>query len=150
MWAKMTPMSLKPVLAQLYNTTLAESWTECRLKDYIVIGQHDLDCVGGVREARYHDIMNNRYDAVHMFGSTGKKAYTVSVLEILNGAGLSETPGKSSLDFYKEQMMVQYRGRSMPKRRGHNIRRQGYKESEDAFRGRYTVPTANRFNHLNC
>ena len=55
------PLALKRVLADLFNQTLAELWLESTFKDKLVVGIHNLECTGGIREARYRDIRDKRY-----------------------------------------------------------------------------------------
>ena len=68
------PLSLKPALALLFNNTLSNLWIESPLKAKLTIGIHNLDCSGGVKEARYRDIMNKKFDGLHMYGPSGRKA----------------------------------------------------------------------------
>ena len=77
------PHSLKASLSKLYNDTLVQNWLESNLKDRILIGNHDLDCQGAVLNSRYRNLQKNLYDGVHMYGSSGKKAYAESILNIL-------------------------------------------------------------------
>ena len=89
------PLSLKPALAVLFNNTLVGAWIDSPLKERISIGAHSLECAGGVQEARYWDMKTNKYDGVHLYGPSGRKACTISVLNILRVAGI--------LDVLKEQ-----------------------------------------------
>ena len=82
------PHSLKAALVKLYNDTLVQKWLESPLKNRIVIGNHELDCCGAIFEARYRNIKKKLFDGVHLFGSSGQKAYTESVLRILRDAKL--------------------------------------------------------------
>ena len=74
--------SLKSSLSKLYNDTITELWMKSPLKNQIVIGSHNLECTGGIRAARYSAFKTNKYDGIHMYGSSGQKAYTHSVLSI--------------------------------------------------------------------
>ena len=78
------PCSIKPVLSELFNSTLVQCWMSSKLKDRIFLGSHNIDCTGGIREARYRETQTGRFDGLHLLGSSGKKAYTNSVLNILN------------------------------------------------------------------
>ena len=139
------------------------------LKDKIVTGIHNRESTGGIREARYRDTMNNRYDAVHMYGPSGKKTYTVSVLDILNTADILDQAHRhlSGKDFFKQQLQFQYqarkrignrqmvnRNRAVPDSANYrNIRpqtthRRNNKQNEQES-NRYAVPTSNIFDHLN-
>ena len=80
------PHSVKSALSQLYNNTLVQLWLSSPHKNRIIIGSHNLDCVGGIRDSRYKS--KNQYDGIHMYGSSGKKAYNESVLEIIREANL--------------------------------------------------------------
>ena len=79
------PQSTKAALAQLYNDTLDQLYLCSSLKNKICIGSHDLECSGGVRYSRYRKI--GKYDGLHFYGSSGRKAYTESVLNILRSIG---------------------------------------------------------------
>ena len=155
------PRSLKPAMAQMYNNTLGELWLDSSLKDRIVIGIHRLECAGGIREARFRDLRNRRYDGIHMYGPSGKKAYTISVLDILSTADITDsTTGHTGQDFYSRRVQFQYQ-KQKHNRSSHrvntkrtnlhsdndrDVRQQKYKRVQN----RYTVPTSNMFEHLNC
>ena len=47
------------------------------------LGDHTLACDGAQREARYRDTKTGRYNGVHLFGPSGTKVYTDSLLNIL-------------------------------------------------------------------
>ena len=105
----MDPLSLKPALAHLFNNTLAEMWIESPLKKKLVIGIHNLECTGGIKEARYRNIRSRKYDGLHLYGPSGKKAYTISVLNILKKADICELEEThSAQEFYKNILNVQY------------------------------------------
>ena len=163
--AKSDPMALKPALAQLYNSTLVESWIECIVRDKIVLGVHNLDCIGGIREARYRDIKNRKYDGVHMYGPSGRKAYTISVLDIMKSAELLDNKDgqiKSGQDYYKHLLQFKYqKGKTSQKHResdrgvkdtvnDRDVRKTGFSKSKEIYGQRYTVSTSNFFDHLNC
>ena len=99
------PLSLKPALSQLFNNTLTELWMSSPLKGRIVIGIHNIECSGAIQEARYREFKTRRFDGIHLLGSSGRKSYTLSVLTILNNAGLtsSEYAFHQSCDQYKYQ-----------------------------------------------
>ena len=150
----MDPLSLKPALVQLFNTSLTELWLDSNLKEKIVIGKHDLECVGGVREARYREIKNGRYDAVQFYGPSWEKAFTISVLNILKSAGiLDQTHGqmKSGKDFFCKHAQFEYQKRKrLGKQIHHQIRDIRSQNSQRSHNQQgYTVPTFNRFDHLN-
>ena len=160
------PLALKRVLADLFNQTLAELWLESTFKDKLVVGIHNLECTGGIREARYRDIRDKRYDGVHMYGPSGMKAYTISVLNILKSANiLDQTDGQniSGQDYYFKFMEFQHQKRKNSRytRKPHNSRTKpnSFKDrdtqpkasqrSQKTYEQRYTVPTSNIFEHLN-
>ena len=146
------PMALKPALAQLFNNTLAESWLDYPKKENIVIGIHNLECSGGVKEARYRNLKYNRYDGVHLYGPSGRKAYTISVLDILKTAGLCDANQQiqSGQEYFTNEMNWQYQTRRKNTKIQHrdevndrDVRNQRYNNE------RYSVPTYNMFSHLN-
>ena len=83
------PLSIKPALSQLFNNTLTELWVSCPMKHKIHIGTHNIDCTGAVQSARYRHTQTGKFDGVHLYGTTGSKAYTNSVLNILKAASLT-------------------------------------------------------------
>ena len=85
------PLSLKPALSQLFNNSLTELWMSSPLKDRIVIGNHNLECSGAIRESRYREPKTGKMDGIHLVGNSGPKFYTLSVLNILNIAGLTSS-----------------------------------------------------------
>ena len=82
------PLSLKPVLSQLFNNTLVELWMNSPHKEYIFVGTHNFDCTGAIQAARYQHTKSGRFDGIHLYGSSGQKAYTKSMINILGLAGL--------------------------------------------------------------
>ena len=77
------PTGLKHRLARFANTTFHQMRESSEYKDKIVIGEHNLECVGDKFDARYRDEKTNRYDGVHMYGTFGIRAYTRSWTRIL-------------------------------------------------------------------
>ena len=75
------PFRMKSLLANLFNDTLKELKASSSYKDSIYLGNYSLEYSGVIRDARYKT--NHRFDGVHLFGSSGRKAYTESVLMIL-------------------------------------------------------------------
>ena len=82
------PLSVKQALSQIFNGTLTDLWIKSPVKDRIFVGNHTIECSGGIRESRYRNIQTGAFDGVHLYGSSGRKAYTRSVLNILKQAGL--------------------------------------------------------------
>ena len=80
------PLGLKPALSQLFNNTLVDRWLSSPLKNKIFIGSHNIDCSGAIQAARYRHTKTGRFDGVHLYGSSGSKAYTKSVLNVLRAA----------------------------------------------------------------
>ena len=89
-YASVDPHAIKVALSQLYNDTLMQLWLVSPLKDRLTIGSHSLECSGGVRESRYR--FRNKCNGVHMYGQSGRKAYTESVLRIIKDAGYIKSP----------------------------------------------------------
>ena len=86
------PHSVKAALSQLYNDTIVQLWLSSPLKSKISIGSHSLECSGGIRDSRYRK--GKLFEGIHMYGPSGRKAYTESVLKIIRNAGhvLSSPP----------------------------------------------------------
>ena len=59
------PLSLKPALSQLYNTTLAEEWMGSQFKDRIIIGFHNIKCSGAILQSRYRETWSGKFDGIH-------------------------------------------------------------------------------------
>ena len=100
--ANVDPLSLKPALSQLYNNTITQLWMSSSLKDRIVLGSHNIECSGAIKEARYRETKSVKFDGIHLFGSSGQKAYTLSVLNILQAVHLT------SSDYAYHQSCSQY------------------------------------------
>ena len=75
------PLSLKPVLSQVFNKTLVEEWINSPHKERIFIGTHNIECSGAVQLARYKHTQTGRFDGVHLYGPSGSKAYTIGWVE---------------------------------------------------------------------
>lgn len=86
--AMVDPHSLKPALSNLFNNTLMELWMSSPMKEKIIIGSHNIDCAGAIQSARYRHTKTGRFDGVHLYGTSGSKAYTNSVLNILRNAAI--------------------------------------------------------------
>jgi hypothetical protein len=59
------------------------------LKNKILIGSHNIDCSGSIRESRYRHTKSQRFDGIHLYGSSGMKAYYKSVIDVLKSANLA-------------------------------------------------------------
>ena len=156
------PQSIKAALAQLFNDTLTQLWLNSDNKDKIFIGNHTLECTGGVRYARY--VRGNRYDGVHLYGASGNKAYTESVLRIIREAGYIEnSPPKYFRRFYESDKETKPNAQTAyvcPTQdtnylNDRDIRKKTTKpapsysqvvRNSSMFTSNITVPTYNRFN----
>ena len=144
------PPGLKPFLSKLYNDTLDHLFLEHPVKSKITIGNHNLECSGGVFEARYRNTLSGKYDGVHMYGPSGIKAYTSSVLQILRSANLVTVEPPKYYEVYDEHKtceQARYQARQFNRRnelhtksnrlsRVYNSKKVDYE---------YEVPTSNRF-----
>ena len=132
--ADTAPLSIKPELAIFANSVFRQLWFESPLKHKIVLAQHKLDCSDATRQDRYTDRKSKRYDGVHMYGESGKKAYTTNVLSIVSACIATQRPGlRPRQDNYH---------RSCPQTKYRNEQINKKKEN------RYSVPVQNRFNVL--
>ena len=137
------PLQLKQALSQIFNNSLVDLWIKSPLKDKIFIGTHNIECTGGIREARYRCTKTGRYDGVHLYGTTGSKAYTNSVWNILKSAGIISQEGSPCTQFECQK-----------RRAGNNTNQRGatHCNSHELTRDigqnnkRFSVPTQNRFN----
>ena len=77
------PLSIKAELVRYANRLYQQLWFESNLKHRIILGQHRLQCLEKTRLERFTDRRSHRYDGVHMYGESGRRAYTNSVLSIL-------------------------------------------------------------------
>ena len=105
--------------------------------------------------AWYRNIQSNKYDGVHMYGPSGEKAYTASVLNILSSAQLVVVKPPKYYDEYKNQSYKQ--GRYQAKAKNTNRRQAQNKMNRpnnnmagnyQDNRSQYAVPTHNRFSQL--
>ena len=85
------PLSLKTELSTLFNSTLTKSWINSKHKSNILIGEHKIECKGAKKEARYRQVGTGFFDGIHLLGRMGKVAYTDSVLDIVEVAGLAKS-----------------------------------------------------------
>jgi hypothetical protein len=101
------PLSIKPALSQLYNNTLTDEWMNSQFKDQIMIGNYNIECSGSIKEARYRETKSNRFDGIHFLGSSGRKASTLSVLNILKRCGITS----SDHDYHQSCAQYKYQRR---------------------------------------
>ena len=79
---------IKQMLSKLFNDTLDQLYESYPHKSKVFPGNHSLDCSGWIFEARYRNSQTRKFDGIHLHGPSGMKAYTTSVLSILNSAQL--------------------------------------------------------------
>ena len=138
------PLALKPSLSILFNNTMTNLWMASPYKEKIHIGSHNLEYNGAIRESRYRHTKSGRFDGYHLFGASGGKFYTLSILNILRAANIT------SADYNFHQTCPQFKFQN----------RQNRKSTKDTtrpnarqFRGKQKyntaagpIPTYNRFN----
>ena len=139
--ANVDPMCIKPALAELYNNTMTEQWMDSLHKDKIVIGNHSIECSGAIREARYRITKTGKFDGIHLYGSSGRKAYTNSVLNILKFAQLTNSDFNFHLSCPQYTHQQQYRHRQQTAGRTEN---RNVRSEHEVF----SVPMKNRFETL--
>ena len=140
--ADIDPRSIKQALSQIYNNTLTDSWLASPLKQKIFVGNHNIECSGGIRESRYRNIKTGAFDGIHLFGSSGSKAYTKSVLDILKQAGLVEV----DYDHLKcPQTQFQSQNRGFKKSKTWPFDKDVREPRKKVLKEKFTVPVQNRF-----
>jgi hypothetical protein len=138
------PLSLKASLSFLFNNTLTNLWMESNFKEKMFIGNHDIDCNGSIREARYRHTKSGRFDGIHLIGSSGRKAYTRSVLNILKSAGVTS----SDFHGYCPQFAYQNRQRKNNQWQAGKSRDRNFRSRQPYQQNVSSVPTQNRFESL--
>ena len=147
------PMSLKPSLSLLFNNTMTNLWMESPYKQKMFVGNHEIECTGAIRESRYCHTKSGRYDGIHLYGNSGSKAYTLSVLSILRAAHVTS----SEHDFHLS--CAQYKYQNRQKNGNHSNEKgnhwQRVKSNDRKYSGRKhyqpkiaPVPTSSRFARL--
>ena len=134
------PLGLKPSLSLLFDNTLTNLWMESPLKERICIGNHNIECSGAIRESRYRHTKTGKYDGIHMYGSSGQKAFTLSVLNILQGAQVTS----SEHDFHLSCSQFKYQNKQH--RTKQDYARKSNRRNENT-NDRF-VPTHSRFTGL--
>ena len=132
---RVDPTGIKSKLAEYANATFATMLHNFGTGNKITLGKHNLDCQADMINTWYTDDNTGRHDGIHFLGSRGTKAYTWSVLEIIQNI----LPSNSFTDhsscpqakYAKSQKQKQLKTLSHIYRR--NI---------------YTVPMQNRFDIL--
>ena len=143
--ANMDTLAIKQALSQVFNNTMTDLWLKSQFKHKIFVGNHNLECEGGIRESRYKNIMTGAFDGIHLLGSSGGKYFTQNPLNILKLAGLIKS------DFYHQncaQSQYQAKQRGFKKKMSlypvnKNVRKPADKPR--LFRDTYSIPLANRF-----
>ena len=75
------------------NGILYEAVAKSRNVGKIFIGQHNLQCEGGLRASRFGTPSSHpNFDCIHLHGTSGRMAFTRSVASILQQAGLMVSP----------------------------------------------------------
>ena len=144
------PHSIKAALSQLFNDTLVQLWLGSPLKERMTIGTHSLECHGGIRDARYRN--GKKYDGIHMYGPSGKKSYTESVLSILRSDGQIMSSPPSYFRRYHQTADQPQPGDKYycPTQNTDYLKDKDVRSyAKVAKAGVYNVPTANRFSTLN-
>ena len=129
------PFSVKPAMAQLFNQILDQRWLESAQKNRLIIANHRLECSPGSYETRYRNRRSGQYDGVHMYGPSGRKAYTESLLFILRQAGLIKKSPPQYFRRYHTKLDIV-----------HNTENE-FHTAEPRSRI-YSVPTSNKFSVL--
>ena len=99
--------------------------------------------------ARNKDIKSGRYDGVHMYGPSGQKAYTDSVLKILSSAQLVRVnPPKYEKYDHQTCSQVRYQAKHMDRRNQTKTKKNNLNSSNTGGDYQYAVPTQNRYTTL--
>ena len=139
------PPGLKPFLSKLFNETLDELLSSNQHKNRIYIGNHNLECSGGVFEARYRNTQAKKFDGIHMYGPSGMKAYTASVLSILSSAQLVKNTPPRYYDQFVHSRCEQARYQA---RQVYGVRRMQTRPNNKSNNFKYSIPTNNMFSLL--
>ena len=148
------PPGLKPYLSQLFNDNLDKLCNSAQTKK-ISIGNHNLDCHGGVFETRYRNSQTNKFDGIHLYGPSGVKAYTASVLNILSSAQLVVKTPPKYYDQYphmkcpqaKYQTQQKYRMQSSGQSSNY-VQYSTYRHEKSCEATQNSVPTKNKYSSL--
>ena len=135
------PLSLKPALSHLFNVTLTELFMKCTDKEKIFVGSHNIECSGAIKESRYRHTKSGKYDGIHLFGSSGQKAYTKSVLNILKSAKITD----SEFEYHFSRPQFRYQNRRSANHRNNHTGSNFRKAIKNIRPDYFQVPTYNRF-----
>ena len=79
------PSFLKPKLAKYANDVFRQLWSNSSLKHKIVLGlSQGLECKGKARLARYTRTHDTKHDGIHLYGVSGRAAFSRSVSVIIS------------------------------------------------------------------
>ena len=78
--ASVDPHGLKPKLAQYSNKVQREFAAQCELKENIYVGSHDITANADTFGRKDHA----KFDGIHMYGHSGCKEFTASLVNILS------------------------------------------------------------------
>ena len=140
-----TTPGIKQELSKLYNETLDTLAASSDHKDKIMVGNHDLECSGGVLLARYKDSISGKFDGLHMFGPSGERAYTNSVMKVISSAQLVVSIPPKYYDEYDHQNCPQTRYQARQRNKIEEGKK-GVNSGQNEYQ--YTVQTRNRFTTL--
>ena len=105
--------------------------------------------MGVIKEARYRETKTGQFYGIHLYGSSGQKAYTNSVLNILKGSQLAP----ADYDYYHQDCPQSRYQEKKPKKsysqaaRGRN-NQNVHSQQRVLSQPNFTLPTANRFESL--
>ena len=144
------PPGLKPYLSNIFNETLGRLCNSDK-NSKVILGKHKLHCHGGIFEARYKNIQSNKFDGIHLYGPSGRKAYTDSVLNILSLAQLIVRTPPKYYDQVEHMKCPQAKYQAAQKyrtQRSTSHTRVQSTEQCSSYSSVLTVPTYNRYDSL--
>ena len=128
------PTKLKPKLAKLANSTLAQLVQNSGMQSKIIIGKHSLETKN--LSSLYRDDLTSMYDGVHMYSRHGKDMYTRSVTSVINSVLPANT-----INQYQSRPL--YSHVTCPQ-----AQYQRKQQARAELNQEYTVPVNNRFSVL--
>ena len=139
------PLGLKPSLSLLFNNTLGSLWLDSPLRHKLFVGDHNIECNGAIREARYRHTRTGRFDGIHLYGSSGRKAYTNSVLNILKLAQVTSPDFHGPCEQFRHQnRQIRANNKQTGSRHAKSLTGRVKQSQQTVF----SVPTQNRFSPL--
>ena len=142
--AHVDPMGLKPTLSLLFNNTLTNLWMDSPNKDKIFVGTHDIECTGAIKESRYRQTKSGKFDGIHLYGSSGRKAFTLSVLRILKAANVTS----SEHDFHQSCAQFKYQNMKARQSGQQSAKPRGWKARNNHHQQVTGISTSSRFSRL--